>query len=428
MEQLIEFSQNHKLTTLAEPLRYSLTILSMNNVALMEYVQNAANENPFLLIEEEAYQSEIFDSEYNLERIPAKKNLKEDLYEQLSFLDLSATEKEIALDFIDYAVSNNFLSAKEIQRLQKIYNKDYSYFLNLIDKLKTLTPSKNFSLNIIDKINFELGNQKDISEETFKAVIRNISLLISDKINEFKAACHLSDEDFLKILDKLKRLKITEQVNDDFDENFVIPDLILDFNKGIHLNAATSPELKFDAPLYKESINHIRNANDQKFIIKHAKEAKMLISSLKHRSLTLVKIAKEIVSRQFGFFYYDKELIPIKIADIANSTFLHESTINRAISQKSIKTPAGTFALRHLVPKNIKNNYVSDEAVRLYLKKLIENEPTSNPYSDEQIVYFLTARGVHVSRRTISKYRSDLNIPNSLKRRKNSQNTFFSYT
>jgi RNA polymerase sigma-54 factor len=97
---------------------------------------------------------------------------------------------------------------------------------------------------------------------------------------------------------------------------------------------------------------------------------------------------------------------------------LHESTINRALANKTIATPRGIFELKDLMPRKIKSqdNEISNYSVKECVKVLICNEPKDNPYSDDRIADILNKRGINISRRTVSKYRDILNIPNVTKR------------
>jgi RNA polymerase sigma-54 factor len=105
--------------------------------------------------------------------------------------------------------------------------------------------------------------------------------------------------------------------------------------------------------------------------------------------------------------------------------FLHESTVGRAISGKSISTPRGIFELKELLPREIKTaaneDYsakVSDYSVKEYIRELFKNEPQDAPYSDNCVADFLNVRGIKISRRCVSKYRENLDIPNSSERGK----------
>ena len=100
----------------------------------------------------------------------------------------------------------------------------------------------------------------------------------------------------------------------------------------------------------------------------------------------------------------------------------HQSTIHRAISNKTVSTPCGIFDIKELMPKEIKSEksetIVTDHSVKQYIQTLINNEPKNSPYSDNDIVCFLEGRGINMSRRTIAKYRNDMDIANSNNRLK----------
>ena len=115
-------------------------------------------------------------------------------------------------------------------------------------------------------------------------------------------------------------------------------------------------------------------------------------------------------------------LIPLNAKTLAQSLSLHESTVHRAIMNKSISTSHGIFDMGQLLAKKINtfgDEIASDYSVKQYMKQLIKQEPHNSPYSDENIVYFLSTRGIVISRRTVAKYRESMNIPNSINRIRN---------
>jgi RNA polymerase sigma-54 factor len=225
---------------------------------------------------------------------------------------------------------------------------------------------------------------------------------------------------------EIGRIGIVFDANIDCDDCvYRIPDIIVerkskdDFE--YEVNKHILPQLSVNRELYDESMRKCRSDVDKKYIQNNFSIAELLIKSVRRRNSTILKILKELVYRQLDFFdNLDSTLRPVSIKSLANSLPIHESTIHRAIHGKTAATPRGIFPLKDLMPKEIKNktckNAVSDHSIKEYMKKLIGSEPKNSPYSDSNIVSLLNSRGVNISRRTVSKYRSAMSIPNAFAR------------
>jgi RNA polymerase sigma-54 factor len=134
-----------------------------------------------------------------------------------------------------------------------------------------------------------------------------------------------------------------------------------------------------------------------------------------------VKIAREIIQRQRGFLEHGPaHLRPMTMAQIAQVVGVHETTISRAVSGKYVETPQGVFELRYFFTSGIPTTDgggMSNESVKNLLAELVAGEDRIKPLSDEEIVQQLNMRGIMIARRTVAKYRSELNIlPSHLRR------------
>jgi RNA polymerase sigma-54 factor len=183
-------------------------------------------------------------------------------------------------------------------------------------------------------------------------------------------------------------------------------------------------EINLDAELQNEMKSKSRSSSDEKYISEKIKSAKLLLKSVNYRNSTMIRVAKEILYRQLAFFNnISAELSPLSVATIAGSLGLHESTVHRAIVNKTMSTSRGNFELKQLLAKEIQladsSGAVSDFSVKQYIKQLIRQEPPDSPYSDSNLVYFLSTRGIVISRRTVAKYRESMNFPNYAQRLKN---------
>ena len=183
-------------------------------------------------------------------------------------------------------------------------------------------------------------------------------------------------------------------------------------------------DLSFNEQLYRESIQKIRKEKDKEYIKEKSDAAKLLIKSINARSFTLLKVMNEIAYRQFDFLNGNTEYAnSLEIKDVAISLMLHESTVRRAIQGKTVQTLRGITEIKSLFPKKTKSTadiyrLETDYEIKEYISRLINDEPKDSLYSDSDIMCLLNSRGIEISRRTVTKYRNNLNIPNTSQRNK----------
>jgi RNA polymerase sigma-54 factor len=147
------------------------------------------------------------------------------------------------------------------------------------------------------------------------------------------------------------------------------------------------------------------------------------VRSLDQRAKTILKVAREIVRQQDGFLINGiQHLRPLNLKTIADAIEMHESTVSRVTSNKSMATPRGIFELKFFFTTAIASaeggEAHSAEAVRHRIKELIAQENGENILSDDTIVEVLRRDGIEIARRTVAKYRESLNIPSSVQRRR----------
>ncbi|MCB9591928.1 MAG: RNA polymerase factor sigma-54 [Sandaracinaceae bacterium] len=161
----------------------------------------------------------------------------------------------------------------------------------------------------------------------------------------------------------------------------------------------------------------------KEYIQNKLRSAQWLIRSIDQRRKTIVKVTECIVEKQREFFDLGIEYLkPMILRDIAEAVGMHESTISRVTSNKYVATPRGVFELKFFFNSAIKREGtkedIASEAVKQAIKKIIGEEDTRNPHSDQKIVEILAARDIVIARRTVAKYREMLGILSSSKRKK----------
>ena len=153
------------------------------------------------------------------------------------------------------------------------------------------------------------------------------------------------------------------------------------------------------------------------YILKNLKSLMDIRKALADRESTIVRIARIIADQQHDFFDKGPEhLRPMTMRDVADRLGLHETTVSRAIANKYMATPAGTFKFRDFFTggyQNTDGEDVSSSAVKEYIREAVKNENPAHPLSDQKIAEDLKKKGLDVARRTVAKYREELGIPSS---------------
>lgn len=207
---------------------------------------------------------------------------------------------------------------------------------------------------------------------------------------------------------------------------YIIPDFILTNNDGdleIALNSRNAPELKVSAS-YSDMFEAYAKSDkkDKKlketvsFVKQKLDSAKWFIDAIRQRQQTLLKTMRTIVNYQFEYFLTGDEskLRPMILKDIAEKIDMDISTVSRVANSKSIQTEFGTFMLKYFFSEGIATESgedVSSREVKNELKKLINDEDKSKPLSDDKLEGLLREKGYTIARRTVAKYREQLELP-----------------
>lgn len=204
--------------------------------------------------------------------------------------------------------------------------------------------------------------------------------------------------DFFPLTEKRERVEFVIAGNDEF-----LPHLrISNTYKDLLAQAETSPEVR-------------------EYIRDKIKAGKFLIKSLHQRQSTILNIGKEIVKRQREFMEKGVEhLKPMTMVQVAEVVGVHETTVSRAVSGKYMRTPQGIFEMKYFFTSGVATSdgqTMSNTSVKNILADLIAGEDRSKPLSDDQLVSKLKEKGIMIARRTVAKYRAELNVlPSHLRR------------
>jgi RNA polymerase sigma-54 factor len=189
----------------------------------------------------------------------------------------------------------------------------------------------------------------------------------------------------------------------------------------VMMNDDDVPTLRLN-PSYRKLLTKDGNDRDTRNYVKERfKSAIQLIKNIEQRKQTILKVCYTIVTRQRDFLERGiDELKPMMIKEVAEEIGVHPSTVSRAVANKYAHTPQGVFELRYFFSESVNGPEGGNTSLLILkrrVKKLIEDEDTSKPLTDEQITRILQSQGIQVTRRTVAKYREDMKIPSTHQRR-----------
>lgn len=187
----------------------------------------------------------------------------------------------------------------------------------------------------------------------------------------------------------------------------------------VRLNPDTLPKLQVN----QEYANLVKRGDDSpanQYLREHLTDARLFIRSIEERNQNLLKVATSIVRYQQDFLQYGATAMqPLILKAIAEEVELHESTVSRLTTSKTILTPQGLFSLKHFFSSHVSSadGDISSTAISAMIKKMITDEDPKKPLSDSRIKDFLLAEGIDIARRTVAKYREAMNIGSSTQRK-----------
>jgi RNA polymerase sigma-54 factor len=268
--------------------------------------------------------------------------------------------------------------------------------------------------------------------------VRNAYIVVDQYFDEFSkrhydkitARMGISENDLKLAIDEI--LKLNPKPGSFFSDSFtktsqqIIPDFILELSEegfDLHLNSRNLPDVRLN-PGYNEMLqSYIRNKDQKKemkdailFVKQKIDSAKWFIDAIKQRQNTLLLTMNAILEYQKDYFTDGDEtkLKPMILKDVAEMTGLNISTVSRVANSKYIQTHFGIFPLKFFFSEGLQTDTgeeVSTREIKRILQDCIENEEKRRPLTDERLTDILQEKGYQIARRTVAKYREQLNIP-----------------
>lgn len=401
MDFKLGLSQSLKLN-LSMEMRISLEILKMSLKELKEYLEKESlkNSNIEIVFPKSSF-SKNEDYENYIENIGEEdESLIAYLEEQISYLDINRNVREILEYLINNLDEKGYLST-DLEELRKSGGFRLNIFKDAIKILHTLEPIGVGASNLIECLKIQLESKKKLTEILSNILDKNLEDIANGDLEKISLERDIPISKVKEYIDIIRNLnpKPARGFYVNRKTNYIVPDLFVEIvgeEINVSLNESGIPKIKLKS----------ENKRDQLMAL-------TLEKGIAKRQETLLEVGRYVLNYQKDHILFSKNLKTLKIKDIAYNLNLHESTISRALKDKFIKIKGKIESLKKYIILDDKTELVKREIL-----KIIESEDRSKPLSDEKILSKLIEKNFLIQRRTVGKYREELGIQSSRKRKK----------
>jgi RNA polymerase sigma-54 factor len=363
--------------------------------------------------------------QYMFDSLVANTSLQETLLEQVRLSELDDEQRQIAEMIIGNIDDRGYLRAT-VAELAFSTNIDSEKIESVLKVVQSFHPAGVACRDLRECLMLQMERADKTNTLEYRILERCFDALGKRKLPEISRALSADVVDVQEAIAKIALLEPNpgrDFVSD--NQQYVVPEIFV--NKVgeeyvVSSNNDQVPHLRISNH-YKDLMAQAQSSPEvREWIRDKIRAGKFLIKSLHQRQETILNIAREIVKRQREFMEKGvSALRPMTMVQVAEVVGVHETTVSRAVSGKYMQTPLGVFEMKYFFTSGIKTasgEGMSNTSVKDLINEMIKVEDPSKPLSDEEIVKLLSAKGIVIARRTVAKYRSELNILPSHLRKK----------
>jgi RNA polymerase sigma-54 factor len=424
---------------MTQELTQAIALLQYSAQELTSFLENKALENPLLQLENNNIQpinplidrnrrkhSKNTENDW-IEQIAAKSSfsVEDQLINQLALHKYSSNQLKIIKHLIQNLDENGYLTSgpKEISELLGVQ-------LELVEEsiivIQALEPAGIGARNLQECLLIQV-ERENLEDDLAITILNDYFVPFAEK--KWKQIAKELQIPLLKLQEVFDRIqKLDPRPGAHLEQNttsYIIPDAIVErYGDGFSVRLCDDiiPKISFNDHYYQK-FTPVQDSQVSRFIQEKVQDYQWIMKSIEQRKETLTRVVSKIVEKQTQFFQKGREyLVPMTMKEVASELDIHESTVSRAVKEKYVQTPMGTFPLKSFFSSTIQtvsNESTSSSQVKNVIASMIDAENKQRPFSDQEIVEMLnTSQGIIVSRRTVAKYRDQLGIASSSKRKR----------
>lgn len=465
----LRIEQTQKIVMTLE-LQQAINLLQLSTLELKDYLEREITENPVLEIQDKeedadnefsgdkvdqenenelnkdsAFDWEEYINDYNSyprsgpSALAQKENVQNYPYECVDSSDSNLEEYlifQLRMSSVDkddfrigeYLIGNldacGYLQGEVAEHADYLGVKEKKV-IRILELIQTFDPQGIGARSLEECLLIQLRMRENVPPYTETIIKKYLPELGRAKYREIAGKMGICLKKLQKAIDYIRTLspKPGSCFSGASETSYIVPDIVVEKVEGDYIFTINDniPSLTIST-FYKNLLARGCGENVNSFIKKRLESAMWLIKSIEQRRLTLYKVTEQIIKIQREFL--DKgirHIKPLTLKEVADRVGIHESTVSRATANKYMQTPRGLYPLKFFFSGAISGLSGEEHSVlciKSHLKELLDEEAPKSPYSDQQLADLMHKKGFEISRRTITKYRKEMGIPSSFKRRR----------
>lgn len=364
--------------------------------------------------------------QFLMDSLPQRESLQEHLMQQLGLSDLSPSGRQIGELIIGSIDDDGYLTTT-VEQLADTTTFSLEQIQDVLLTVQDFHPVGVGAADLRDCLLLQLERIGKADSVAGDIVRDHIELLAAHKTDKIAKALHTSTDEVKAAAALIATLDPTPgRVFSEETSAYIFPEVVVRKVEGeyvVILNDDRLPHLRISHH-YRELMDAEDTPRDVKTYIRDKlRSSTFLLKSIDQRQRTIYKIAAEIVRQQTDFLEHGlSHLRPLTMATVADQVGVHETTVSRAVNQKYMRTPVGTFEMKYFFNPGLRTSSgdnISNKTVKDIISAIVADEDSAAPLSDIAIMEMLKGKGITVARRTVAKYRDMSGIPPSHLRKRN---------
>ena len=441
----LTIEQTQKLALTPELIQ-AIQILQFSNQELDSYVQEQVLINPVIETagEKPAEEFELPDPErvtdsyrgeyrreekqqYPYEQHAANDvTLVEHLMFQLQFAPLCEAKRKTGKYIIESLDDNGYLTQSR-QELAAGLGLEPGEIEKVLDVIHTFEPAGVGAEDLSECLLIQLASQGRLTELKQRVISEFLEDMAANRLAAIAKQLGTDTDQIQRIADEIRTLdpKPGRAFASQDETRYITPDVFVEKEDGeyhVIINEGSVPHLMVSS-YYRQVLRE--SANDRnlaEYLNDRINTANWLIKSIEQRKQTIYNVVSAVVRHQRDFFEYGpKHIKPMTLRQIAEDVGIHESTVSRSINGKYMQSPRGVFEIKYFFTSGVSaggGEGMSSNAVKSIIREMVEKEDSKKPCSDQYMADRMQADGINISRRTVAKYREEMGIPSSQKRKR----------
>jgi len=446
----LELVQTQKLSLTPE-IRQAIMVLQMNTLELVSFIREQVEENPLLELDEEPHEEALLESPdasdeewlayfcdssdlgtglserpgrsllYTYDALAERRvTLKDDLLSQLGLMSLTPAQCELCEFIIGNLDDNGYLCCSPAEMALATGNPKPAVE-EMLRTVQSLDPPGIAARDLRECLTIQ-ARAMGLGPLPAGIIDNHLEDLASGRYRKIAREQRVPVRSVLEARDVVLRLDPKPGARFSGEAaTYVYPEVVVRKAAGqpaVSFNENALPRIRWNS-FYRRLIG-TGEPEARSYLLEQLRKARAFLRSIEQRKQTMLRVMECVSARQSGFFAEGPGHIePLTMKDVAEELGVHESTVSRCVSNKYVDTPYGIYPCRMFFSPGVRGDErnVSQDSVKKVIQELIVSEDPRNPLVDQEISTELLRRGVHVARRTVSKYRSLLGIQPSNRRK-----------